>query len=214
MKHPKPNDHGKPVNIAAPHSPTPPETWTNPEAVATVVPGGAIPETLNGIPFTPWENPPTGLQEWDDVEGQNYDVHLSEPEFEGKPGKSQSAGVIVEEPDGRVWVVHPTNAFGGYKATFAKGGLEKLEPQAAAIKEAYEESGLKVEITGLVGDIERSTTVARYYLARRVGGTPSDMGWESQAVSLVPRALLPKLLNQPVDHKLLAMLNAPIIPAA
>ena len=102
--------------------------------------------------------------------------------------------------------MRPTNRFGGYDATFPKGRADDGLPlQAVAIKEAYEETGLQVEITGYWGDIERTETVARYYRARRVGGTPAHMGWESQAVQLVPKALLPKVLNTAVDHKVAAM---------
>ncbi len=37
----------------------------------------------------------------------------------------QGAGVIIREPDGRVWIMHPKGAFGGYKATFPKGSADK-----------------------------------------------------------------------------------------
>jgi 8-oxo-dGTP pyrophosphatase MutT (NUDIX family) len=207
VPHPKPGEHGKVVFINKPSKPTAPETWVDPKAIATATPGCPMPESLHGIPFAPWEDVPRTLDGWDDVDGQNWDVFNEEPELAPIQGKSVSAGAIIEEPDGRVWVVHPTNAFGGYQATFPKGGIEHLEMQPAAIKEAYEECGLKVEITGFVGDVERTTTVTRYYRARRVGGTPSAMGWESQAVSLVPREKLTEVLNKPVDHGLVAMLD-------
>jgi ADP-ribose pyrophosphatase YjhB (NUDIX family) len=80
-------------------------------------------------------------------------------------------------------------SFRRYEHTFPKGGLEKgMSAQANAIKETYEEAGLKVEITGYVGDFERTTSVARYYTAKRVGGSPADHGTESQSVKLVPKA--------------------------
>ncbi len=102
----------------------------------------------------------------------------------------------------------PTNAFGGYKATFPKGRLEPgMSPQATAIKEAFEESGMQIEITGLIGDFERTTTITCYYTARRIGGLPTQMGWESQAVILVPRNQLFKILNHANDHELVARLN-------
>ena len=50
--------------------------------------------------------------------------------------------VVILEDDGRVWVVHPSNGFGGYPATFPKGTLDPgMLLRAAAIREAYEESG-------------------------------------------------------------------------
>jgi hypothetical protein len=48
-------------------------------------------------------------------------------------------------------------------------------------------------------DVSRSTTYTRYYLGRRTGGNPADMGWEAQAVMLVPRAQLSDILHNTVD---------------
>ncbi|HYI85433.1 MAG TPA: hypothetical protein VEX11_19790, partial [Acetobacteraceae bacterium] len=59
----------------------------------------------------------------------------------------------------------------------------------------FEETGLLVALGAFLADVERSVTVPRYYLARRVGGTPAAMGWEAQAVLLLPRARLADLLN-------------------
>lgn len=205
VQHPQPGEKGEPIQINEPSTPTPEASWTDPTQVATFAPGGPVPESLNGIPFKSWDDAPSTPEEWDEVPGQ--DLWLDEPEFEslGKP----AAGVVVEEPDGRVWVIHPTNGFGGYRATFPKGRIEHdINLQASAIKEAFEESGLQVEITGHLMDVERSVTTARYYTARRVGGTPKDMGWESQAVSLVPRSKLYEVLNSYNDHGLAEALGA------
>jgi len=61
------------------------------------------------------------------------------------------------------------------------GDIKALPRQANAIRETYEEAGLKVEITGFLADSSRSLTYTRYYMARRVDGTPADMGWERLA---------------------------------
>jgi len=207
--HPQLNDKGYPVQINKPSQPTAPGTWTNPAALATFVPDGDAPDFINGVALAEWTDAPTSLAMWAAVPGTMPD--LQEPPMpdakmsDGKP-KEHAAGVLIEEPDGRVWVMRPTNGFGGYEATFPKGRADDgLSLQASAIKEAFEETGLQVEITGYLGDIERTTTVARYYTARRVGGTPQHMGWEAQAVQLVPPALLPMVLNSPIDHKIIAM---------
>ena len=51
------------------------------------------------------------------------------------PGKAPAAGAVVLEPEGRVWVIHPSNAFGGYRATFPKGKQEPgLSLEQTAIK--------------------------------------------------------------------------------
>ncbi|MFC0250308.1 NUDIX hydrolase [Massilia consociata] len=204
--HPKKNEHGGPCVIAVPTRPTPAGSWHDPAAIATVVPGGAMPAELNGIALRPWVAAPRDDAGWDAVAGQDAG-EFAEPAFVPAPGKRIAAGVVIEEPDGRVWVVHPSNAHGGYPATFPKGTKDGgVSLRATAIREAYEESGLQVELTAYLLDAVRSMSKTRYYLGRRVGGCPSDMGWESQAVSLVPRALLHALLANPNDAPLVAML--------
>lgn len=204
MIHPRKDENGKPVKLHNPNTPTPLEAFEDPTQIAVVIPDGKTPAELNGIAFDSW-NAPTSPDEWAKVSGQ---VAINEPPMVKIPGKKLSAGVVVLESDGRVWVAAPSNAFSGYKATFAKGRLDAgMSPQATAIKEAFEELGLQVEITGLVGDFERSTTVTRYYTARRIGGDPADMQWETQAVMLVPKSRLLEVLNHPNDHAILTTLG-------
>ena len=205
--HPKLGDKGEKVLVKAPHHPSAESTWDNPDAVATFVPGGDVPRELNGVPIRRWRDAPVTAEGWEYCDGVNHD--LAEPAFHVSPGKSVAAGVVVEEKDGRVWVIHPTNAYGGYKASFPKGGIEKgLSLQATACKETYEEAGLKVKITGFLMDVERTTSKARFYRAVRVGGDPSDVCFESQAVSLVPKGLLYDLLNIKTDHGIAEMVGA------
>jgi ADP-ribose pyrophosphatase YjhB (NUDIX family) len=157
-----------------------------------------VANALNGIPFTSW-SPPQSQEGWKNVEGQNYDIEEPDAPLTGMPTAS---GVVVEEPDGRVWVVSPAGGFGGYQNTFPKGKVDPgLSMQANAIKETWEESGLKVEITGYLTDVARTTSVTRYYTGRRVGGRPTDMGWESESVHLVPKSQLTSFLDSALDHK-------------
>lgn len=202
--HPELDDKGKPVTINYPSKPSDPSTWKNPDATATFTPGSPVPAVLNGVPMKPWADAPKFLHEWANVEGQKPELDQHFPMTASAQGKSIGAGVIIEEPDGRIWLTKPTNHFGGYKQTFPKGTVEHgLSLQASAIKEAFEETGLKVEITGIAGDYERTTSVARFYLAKRVGGSPAKMGWESQAIRLAAPRDLGKLLNMPVDQDIL-----------
>jgi len=203
--HPQKKSGGESVKILHPSTATPLDTWDDPNAVATVIPGGPMPGSLNGLAFDPWRDAPTTAAAWNAATGQNA---TNEPPFVPSTGKGPAAGVVIEEPDGRIWLVHPTNQFGGYTATFSKGRLEPgIGFQASAIKEALEESGLHVAITGWLLDANRTTTRTRYFRAVRVAGNPADMGWESQAVSLVPRALLDKFLTHNSDAPLLAALT-------
>lgn len=191
VPHPAPGESGEEVLIRHPSTPTPEAAWADPHAVAVFVPGGPVPAVLHGVPLAPWVDHPEDEAGWDYVDGQLDD--LDEPPLRVPLGKKVSSGVVIEEPDGRVWLVSPTNAYGGYKTTYPKGEAEEeLSLQANAIKEAFEETGLKVAITGFLGDFERTTSVARVYRARRVGGSPAAMGWESQDVRLVPRSALTK----------------------
>ena len=202
--HPKLDAKGSKVAILHPSTASAHNCWSDPAEAATVLPGGQMPAELNGIPIQPWQAP-TSDEEWAAVEGQ---ATIEEPAFTLPPGKLAAAGVVIEEQDGRVWLVSPTNGFGGYKSTFPKGRPETgASMQACAIREAFEETGLKVKITGFLADLPRSTTRTRYYTARRVGGNPSDAGWESQAVRLVPRALLGKFLTNANDAPFLKLLG-------
>lgn len=199
--HKKLNDEGKRVAVKSPTQPSSEESWSTPHDVATFVPDGNHPHVLGRVALTAWKQAPKTKQGWNYVEGINYT--LDEKPMDIPKGLHPAAGVIVEEDDGRVWLVTPTNAFGGYQNTFPKGTCEAgLSIQANAIKEAWEESGLKVEITGVLGDFQRTTSVARFYTAKRTGGNPVDMGWESQAVRLVPKEKLLDLLNMSSDKKI------------
>jgi 8-oxo-dGTP pyrophosphatase MutT (NUDIX family) len=157
-----------------------------------------LPEQLNGLALTPGS--PQGSDEptW----------RLTVPPLAVVPGKAPAAGAVVLEPEGRVWVIHPSNAFGGYRATFPKGKQEPgLSLEQTAIKETFEEAGLIITLSGWLIDVPRSSTVCRYFLARRIGGSPADMGWESQAVSLVPRDRLSDVLQHSNDQPLLEALR-------
>lgn len=199
--HAQVDDLGKPVMIHYPTKPSDASTWTNKDAVATFTPQGNTPEKLNGVAMKPWDAPKDKAG-WQSVSGTN--PALDGVPFEAHPTKKTGAGVLILEPDGRVWLTRPTNSFGGYVHTFPKGTAEDgLTLQQNAIKEAFEETGLRVKITGLLGDFERDTSKARYFIARRVGGTPAAMGWESQAVRLAPMKNALEMLNKPHDKDIL-----------
>jgi 8-oxo-dGTP pyrophosphatase MutT (NUDIX family) len=163
---------------------------------------------LNGIHLDePWTNAPTETKGWLTQIKDLIKPNLETPEWP-QSNKKRTAGAIVVEPDGRVWTVEPTNHYAGYEHTFPKGTIDdeflpyKLNDQITAVKEVYEESGLKIEITGYFGDFERDGSIARYFFAKRVGGSPATHGWETQAVDLVPLKELEGHVNNPVDKKI------------
>lgn len=208
--HPRRDHLGRTVLIGQPSIGSPLEQWLDPAAIAVVVPDGAMVAALHGVPFLRW----TGPAVWDgSALGDGVLGDFEEPPFAPPPSLAPAAGVVTLEPDGRVWLVAPTNGHGGYRLTFPKGRLEIGHGRAdacriSACREAWEESGLRVALTGFLADVPRSTTWTRYYLARRIGGTPADMGWESQAVWLVPRPRLSGVASHANDRPLLAALAA------
>jgi len=189
--HPKRRHSGAVVTIRNPSGGSSLNAWRSMAPVLTVLPEGSMPDEVNGIVISPWQDAPVNQADWE----SRLALHapIAEPDFTLPDRFKPSAGAVILEPDNRVWLVHPTNQFAGYRATFPKGGVDVgYSLQATAIKECFEESGLQVKITGWLGDYLRSASYTRYYLAKRVGGSPAEMGWESQAVSLV----LPEMLNQ------------------
>jgi len=196
LLHPRPDDDGQPVLLLQPSQPSSLAAWADPSALACVIPNGPMPAELNGIALAPWADVPKTVAEWEALAAREA---IDEPAFVAPAEYKKAGGVVVREADGRVWLVAPSNGYGGYEATFPKGGLEGKSAQATALVETFEESGLRVRLVQHLIDVKRSTSYTRYYLAERVGGSPAEMGWESQAVMLVPTAQLQNVLNSPHD---------------
>ncbi|PDT77473.1 SAM-dependent methyltransferase [Sinorhizobium sp. BJ1] len=211
MVHPMPDELGRSVTITTPTQPSEPAAWADASQTAIFIPRGNFPEALNSVPMMPWQ-PPTTSKGWHDVADQNS--HFLEPP--AHPGV-RKAGTVIMEPDGRTWIIESTNHFAGAR-TFPKGSVEDgLSLQATAIKETYEETGLQVElISHLVDQTPKgSKTTTRYYLARRIGGTPVDMGWETQGVYLVPNDQVADTLRTKRDRAIFShALQLPSQPSA
>jgi ADP-ribose pyrophosphatase YjhB (NUDIX family) len=193
--HPHPNERGERHRIHAPSCEANLAHIADPLASVTFIPGSACAAALNGVPFVACTR--------GDIETAGADA-LAEPPFVLPPGFRAAAGAVVVEPDGRVWLVAPSNGFGGYEVTFPKGRVDAGMPlHATAVREVWEESGLHVALTAWLGDFRRTQTHTRFYLARRIGGQPGDMGWESQAVHLATPARARELLNRSTDQAVL-----------
>lgn len=162
-------------------------------------------QVLNNVPLTPatagfWmghkDIPEPPLPK---TEGQTY-FNKQGDVFPVK----QSSGAVITEPDGRVWLVKPSHGFGGYDHTFPKGTLEPgLTLQQNAMKEVFEEAGLQIEITGVLGDFKGTTSMTRYYTAKRVGGAPWTAHWETERVVLAPMKTARRILNMRRDQEIL-----------
>lgn len=202
--HPQRDEHGNRVEISKPSQDSALSLWAQESAIAMVTPNGAMPEQINGIPITDWVERPDDSKAWEAFAAESS---FEEPPFNVPVGYKPAAGVVIREPDGRIWVVAPTNGYAGYKATFPKGRLDGKTMRAAALVEAYEESGLRVRLLRHLVDVKRTETYTRYYLAERIGGNPASMGWESQAVMLVPEEKLPQVLNNANDTPIIKALK-------
>lgn len=201
--HPCRDDAGRRVLIRHSSVPTQTATWTDPGALACFLPNGDAPSMLNGVPMAPW-SPPKAPGTW---EALAAGVALDEPPFARPAGLEPAAGVVLVETDGRVWLAQPSNSFGGAAHVLRKGRLNAGSTLAAtALREAWEELGLLAELTDQLVDVPRSVTYTRYYVGKRIDGTPTCMQWESQGVVLCPPARLPALLNGPHDGPLVAAL--------
>lgn len=88
-----------------------------------------------------------------------------------RAGKKLAAGGVLIDAKGRVLLREPANHFDGYVWTFPKGRVDKGEDiQAAALREAKEETGYDAEIICEIdGAFEGGTTVTYYYLMRPKG---------------------------------------------
>jgi len=201
--HPRKDEHGKKVVLKEPSIPTALSTWNDPLSIACIVPNGMSPAQINGTTVVPWADAPESDEGWEALAAQ---APIDEPAFNAPSGYKKAAGVVLREPDGRVWVVAPSNGFAGYEATFPKGTMDGKSAQATALVEAFEESGLKVRLLRHLVDVKRSQSYTRYFLAERTGGDPADMGWESQAVMLVPMGKLNKVLNNKNDQPIIEAL--------
>ncbi len=200
--HPQKDENGRPVVIENPTISTPSGAWLEHDAIATLslTDAGRLPEAVNGIPFTDVPCPETtdAWLQW------NLRLKVKEPPYPQDPERRTTSGCVVIEPDDRVWIVHPSNRFAQAVTTFPKGRWEPgLSLVVNAVKETLEESGLWVEPTGYLCDVVRTKSITRYYTARRLGGSPRNAGWESQAVSLAPPSALATLLNRENDRKVL-----------
>jgi 8-oxo-dGTP pyrophosphatase MutT (NUDIX family) len=160
-------------------------------------PGADAPKTLHGISTAPVQAP--------DFAAIKDSAKEPAPP---KPPKGQhvSAGMVLQEKDGRVWLVQPKWKFGGYKFTLPKGTVEDgLTLQQTAHKELHEETGLTAVIGKHIGDYRGDTSVTRYYHGARSGGDPRGFKPdETAATRLVPVEEAMTMLNRSRDRQVLA----------
>jgi ADP-ribose pyrophosphatase YjhB (NUDIX family) len=209
--HPRCDDAGQRVPIRRPSKPSAPGTWDDPQATAVFVPGGPVPAVLGGVPVAPW-HPPHDDPAWSALAAS---MRVAEPPFACHEGLLPAAGALVVEPDGRTWCVAPSNGYGGHALVLPKGRADGRSLAATALVEVFEEAGLRVRLLAFLCDVQRAMTCTRFFLAERIGGSPADLSWESQACALAPTAALRGMLTHPGDQTVLDAYEAmrgPLFP--
>jgi hypothetical protein len=89
--HPRLGDNGKPVLVEVPHHASSHSTWYEPDAVATFLPDGDVPLSLNHVALRSWKEHPKTSAGWNYEEGILHD--LREPPLKVPFGKKAGAGV-------------------------------------------------------------------------------------------------------------------------
>ena len=179
---PEPKKLINPTKAKPTPEPTEPSTSEKAGTIVFDKKGDLPVDTLNGLPF---ESVKDIVGNGSDFFKGIKDKAIDEP----PPTGVTSSGIILMEPDGRMWIREVTGHYGGYEHSFSKGKLEKgLSVQPNALKEVFEETGMLGEIVGHLDDAKGDTGVTRFYVGRRIAGSPKDAGWETDNVKLVDPA--------------------------
>jgi len=122
----------------------------------------------------------------------------------GSKRSAEAYGGVVFDGYGRILLREPTNHYGDYVWTFAKGGQrpEDRSPEDAALREVLEETGVEAVIEAPIeGRFGGDTSVTIFWLmmAVRVAGEPKPK--ETQQVRWVTRDEAPALIGQTITPK-------------
>ncbi len=111
--------------------------------------------------------------------------------------KAPAYGGVVVDGNGRVLLREPAGHFDGYVWTFAKGRPDRGEaPEATALREVREETGMAAEIVAPVeGRFEGGTTRNVYFLMRPVKDT-ARLDRETASVRWASAAEAQELIGQ------------------
>jgi len=198
--------------IHMPTTPTPPSLWQRTDISLVFVPGAPAPAMLNGIPMRSVA-PPADAHAW--LVHCMEDIAVDAPYPLGFASNGRpTAGVVIFEgwPVPRIWLVVPSNQYGG-RVTLPQGGVDADEPPpVAGLRELFEESGLFARLRGVVGDFgleydptprefrAATSNYIRFFWGDRTSGTVRDAGWETQAVILATYHDALRLLERPRDR--------------
>ena len=113
----------------------------------------------------------------------------------GIPEADAYGGVLIH--DGKVLLREPSNHFGGYVWTFAKGRVDPGEdPQTVALREVYEETGYHAKITHYLPNAYGGSTSATGMFIMEPVGQPDKFGWETQSIKWATYEEAVDLINE------------------
>lgn len=125
----------------------------------------------------------------DDSEIVREDVEPSIPKADAY------GGVLIH--GGKVLLREPTNHFGGYVWTFAKGRVDEGEdPTVAALREVFEETGYHAKITHVLPTSYGGSTSSTGFFIMVPVGEPEAFGWETQSIKWVSYDEAVEMINQ------------------
>ncbi|MCC2683364.1 MAG: hypothetical protein K0R75_263 [Paenibacillaceae bacterium] len=138
-----------------------------------------------------------GITEFDDFHMDNDRIeaeleweHRMNHQESGSAGhgdKDVAYGGIVFNEKGEVLLRSPTNHWGGYVWTFAKGGQEAEDrsPEETALREVWEETGCESEIVAPIPGTFTSDTCTTFYYLMKPTGHVTEHDDETEAVKWV-----------------------------
>lgn len=147
--------------------------------------------------------------------GGTRDISLHERESAARP--RVGSAVLITDCAGRVLLGRRAKDPNRGRWVLPGGGVEPFEPlSAAAIREAAEETGLDIEVTGHLGVLEiidapREHRVIVYSWARAVGGS-LRASTDISELAFVAREELPSMDVSPIVRDALTV--AGLLPAA
>ncbi len=119
--------------------------------------------------------------------------------------REHSAGGVLFKDNLVLLIQNPSNVW-----TFPKGLIEEGEtPEEAALREVYEETGVRGEILDYVGEIqywyqlhgEKIFKKVKYYLMQYLDGRPKP-SWEVNDAKFIPIDIAKRLLKYKGDKEI------------
>lgn len=111
------------------------------------------------------------------------------------PDADAYGGVLMK--NNTVLLREPSNHFGGYVWTFAKGRVDPGEDaKTVALREVFEETGYHAKITHVIPKVYGGSTSSTVMFIMEPVGEPHEFGWETQSIKWATYEEAVDLINQ------------------